>query len=321
MRPLIIAHRGAPSYLPEHTESSYRLAVRQGADLVEPDVVPTRDGVLIVRHEARLESTTNIAEHPQFAGRRRGDSLTEDAPGEHVGWFAEDFVWAEIQQLRATERIPDLRPASAAHSGAEPVLRLRELVTIIHDEARARGRYCGLVIELKHDARTLAFGFDHVDLLARELEGLWHLDVLRDLRIESFEAAALDRLRERGSTAKHVVLVAAAEEVGPGEEGPARLTAEGLDDAAERFDGISVRTSLLSRELVEAAKARGLEVLTYTLRAEDEFLPAEYAGRPEAYWEVLLDTGVDGVFADAPDRLVELRDRRQSAVVLRAATR
>lgn len=319
MRSLVIAHRGAPSYLPEHTEGSYRLAVRQGADLVEPDVVPTRDGVLIVRHEARLESTTTVAQHSEFAGRRRGGALREDEPGADVGWFAEDFDWAEIQEFRAIERVPELRPDSDAHSGREPILRLRELVTIIHDEGRARGRRCGLVIELKHDARSLAMGFDFVELLELELDGRWHLDSLRDLRIESFEAPVLDRLRARGTSAKRILLVADADEALPCEEGPERLTAAGLDDAAARFDGISVRTSLLGIDdapatepgsaLVRAAHDRGLEVLTYTLRTEDAFLPVAYRGRPYAYWQALLDTGIDGAFVDAPDQLVELLSR------------
>lgn len=312
MRPLIIGHRGAPSYRPEHTESSYRLAVRQGADLVEPDVVPTRDGVLLVRHEARLESTTDIADRPEFAGRRRGGTLREDEPGANVGWFAEDFDWAELRQLRAVERIPELRPESARYAGREPLLRLRELVTIINDESRARRRHCGLVIELKHDARSLAAGHDFVELLQRELEGLWHLESLRDLRIESFEAPVLDRLRESGSTAKHVLLVADSAEALPGEEGPARLTPAGLDDAAARFDGVSVRTSLLSSRVVAEAHDRGLEVLTFTLRHEDEFLPAEFVGRPEAYWQALTATGVDGVFADAPDRVLSLLEAEAS---------
>ncbi|MDJ1370006.1 glycerophosphodiester phosphodiesterase family protein [Gulosibacter molinativorax] len=316
MRPLIIAHRGAPGYLPEHTESSYRLAIRQGADFVEPDVVPSRDGVLIIRHERRLDDTTDIASQPEFADRRRDfDELHGEA-----GWFAEDFDWAELQQLHGVERVPEIRPASAAHSGEERILRLRELIEIVESEAQARGRHCGLVIELKHDAHCLAKGFDFVELLARELDGLWDLDPLSDLRIESFEAPVLDRLRDAGSAAKLIVLVGAAGETLPTEEDPRRLTPAGLEDAAARFDGISVRTSLLGqddpldaeacargRELVAAAHDHGLEVLTYTLRAEDVFLPAAYAGRPVAYWQALIDTGIDGAFADAPDQVATLR--------------
>lgn len=298
---LIIGHRGAPSHYPEHTAASYQRAIEDGADLVEPDVVPSRDGVLIVRHETHLDESTDIATHPEFSARRRpaGERL--------AGWHSDDFDWCELRQLRAVERLPKLRPSSHSRSGTEPVLRLRELVSLVDASSRKRGRHCGMVIELKSDAVMLAAGFDYVELLARELEGLWDAPALAGVRFESFELPVLERmrtaswfvrLRDRG--AKRIALVESGDLVRPGEEGPARCTDAGLDEAAILVDGVSVRTTLLDADLVSRARARGLEVLTYTLRSENEFLPTEYLGRPADYWRHLAATGVDAVFADDP---------------------
>ena len=299
--PWLIGHRGAPAYLPEHTAASYALAISQGADAVEPDLVPTADGVLLIRHEPLLDDTTDVAAHPEFAALRR--EATRDAA---AGWYAEDFTWAQLQTLRAVERLPELRPASHAHSGEQGMLRLRDLVRLVDEAAAARGRDCGLVIELKWDAWMLERGFRYEELLERELAPVRDARCLRRARIESFEVSALDRLC--GSPlveeldAQLIVLVEDEPWLRPGsgEEGPERCTDEGLDDAAYHYDGISVRTTLLDRDLVDRAHARGLEVLTYTLRGEAEFVPPEFAGRPADYWRALAATGVDGVFADDP---------------------
>ena len=299
--PWLIGHRGAPAYLPEHTAASYALAISQGADAVEPDLVPSADGVLVVRHEPLLDDTTDVAEHPEFAALRR--EATRDAA---AGWYAEDFTWAQLQTLRAVERLPELRPASAAHSGEQGLLRLRDLVLLIDEAATARGRDCTLVLELKWDAWMRARGFRFEELLVRELEPVRSARCLQGARIESFEVSALDRLcgsaLVRELDARLVVLVEDEPWLRPGsgEEGPERCTDEGLDDSAYRYDGISVRTTLLDADLVDRAHERGLEVFTYTLRAEAPFVPPEFAGRPFDYWRALAATGVDGVFADDP---------------------
>ncbi|MGO2110429.1 MAG: glycerophosphodiester phosphodiesterase family protein, partial [Pseudoclavibacter sp.] len=177
--PALIGHRGAPAYLPEHTAASYRLAIAQGADFVEPDLVPTRDGVLAIRHEPLLDHTTDVSAFAEFARRRRSVDVGEFRA---EGLFTLDFDWAELQELRAVEPLPDLREASAAHDGEWSILRLRDLVELVADTREtapdaagaltapdARGasgasgpsnapgigigggaRACGLVIELKH---------------------------------------------------------------------------------------------------------------------------------------------------------------------------
>jgi glycerophosphoryl diester phosphodiesterase len=145
--PLLIGHRGAPGYRPEHTASSYRLAFAMGVDAVEPDVVATADGVLVIRHENEISGTTDVAEHPEFAERRTtkridGESLT--------GWFTEDFTWAELATLRCRERIPALRPGSAEYDGTEPILRLGDLLRLVEEASVEHGRDIGVVLEIKH---------------------------------------------------------------------------------------------------------------------------------------------------------------------------
>ena len=301
--PRIIGHRGAPALAPEHTRASYRLAFAGGADLVEPDVVPTRDGALAVLHGPLLDETTDVAARPEFADRYSRKRFGRIAAS---GWFAEDFDWDELRELRAVERWPEARPASAALDGAEGPLRLRELVELVAEEAPGTG----LVIELKHDARALLLGHDFVDLLERELDGLWDSPALEGVAWESFETAALHRLRERGIPGKRIALVGETLETMDGEEGPERLTAEGLDDLAEWGHGVSVRTGLLvpypgeraiarGRSLVTAAHERGLEVMTFTLRGEPRFVPEAWTDAV-AHWRALAATGVDAVFADDP---------------------
>jgi glycerophosphoryl diester phosphodiesterase len=312
---LLIGHRGAPGYRPEHTRSSYALAFAQGADAVEPDVVVSRDGVLVVRHENEISGTTDVADHPEFADRR----TTRIVDGEELaGWFVEDFDWAELVTLRARERLPGLRPASAAHDGEEPILRLRDVLDLVRAAALENGRPLGVVLEIKHATYFSAIGWDVADLVERELrsEG-WAAGDL-PLWIESFEASALDRLRERGIPASYVYLMEASgapyDLVARGEVAPYAdaMTPAGLDALAGRVDGISVDKSVLLRphpRVVADAHARGLQVFTWTCRPENAFLAHRFRrlGGPAAYgdyrreWAVIRDLGVDAVFVDHPD--------------------
>lgn len=306
-RPRIIGHRGAPALRPEHSAAGYRLAMAAEADFVEPDVVPSRDGVLVVRHEPVLDDTTDIASRPEFAARRG----TAELDGARVeGWFANDLDWSEIRTLRTRERLPDLRPGSAAHDDEEHVLRLTDLVDLLRE---ADGR-TGLVIELKHPTEAAALGLDLVDALERELDGRWDTPALRGVVFESFGWDVLRRLRERGLPGRLVALVDGADGGGDaGAEGDARDLAL-VDGLASWADGVSVDHGRLGldggevegsrgRRLVAAAHERGLEVYTYTLRTEDQFLPDAYRGRPEAHWRAVAATGLDAVFADDPGRV------------------
>ncbi|KAA9157137.1 glycerophosphodiester phosphodiesterase, partial [Microbacterium lushaniae] len=165
--PLVIGHRGAPGYRPEHSRSSYDLALAMGVDAVEPDIVVSRDGVLVVRHENEIGSTTDVAEHPEFADRRTSKTID----GERLtGWFTEDFTWDELATLRCRERLPKIRPASASFDGTQPVLRLRDVLDLVRAGSLEQGREIGVVLEIKHATYFEALGFDVVDLIAAELD-------------------------------------------------------------------------------------------------------------------------------------------------------
>lgn len=292
--PIVIAHRGASGYRPEHTRSAYELAIALGADAVEPDLVASRDGVLVVRHENEISGTTDVAQHPEFEGRR----TTKVVDGvESTGWFTEDFTWAELRTLRARERLPLDRPANVEFDDLEPMLRFEELLDLVPPQVT-------VVAEIKHDAYFLALGIDLVTLIAATgFEGV----------IESFELGALRRASDL--PVRRVFLL---EKTGAPADDPSRTYAQLLADLpalAHEVDGISPDKALLLRaggaDLVTRAHDAGLEVYTWTLRPEARFLsePHRAAGAWRDEFAEVLATGVDGVFADHPDLAIEVRDR------------
>lgn len=281
-RPLVLGHRGASGHRPELSVGALRLAAEQGADGIEIDVVPTRDGRLAVRHDAHLAATTDVV---AVLGR---DARTDE------------IDWADLARLRARERYPRLRPSSAEHDGREPVLELPEVVRLAEELDTL------LVVEIK-DARAFAArGLDPVPLVERDLAGA-------DCRIvlESFEPAPLDALAGLGHPLFLLIDDAPA---APG-DGPA--ADPGIDAVAlARFGGVSIGTRLVSPQRVAALHAAGLDVWTWTLRPENAFLPPEHRigsddaafGDWRGHWSAILDAGVDAVFADHPDLAVALRD-------------
>jgi glycerophosphoryl diester phosphodiesterase len=328
-RPLVIAHRGASGYRPEHTRSAYELAFALGADAVEPDIVASRDGVLVLRHENEISGTTDVAQHPEFADRR----TTKVIDGvELTGWFTEDFTWAELSTLRATERIPAVRQASSSFDGTEGILRLGDLLEIIDAAAARTGRPLVLVAEIKHATHFASIGLPLDELFA---DAVRHWATPENLIVECFEQDVLMRIRARGIPGRLVFLAEA--KGAPADLVAARgstartyaqhLAPAGLATLAGEVDGVSVSRKLLLRldlaknavgvtDLVDRAHAAGLLVFCWTLRAENKFLARNNRVRGESRdfgdwrreFELILSSGVDGVFADQPDLAVAVRD-------------
>ena len=325
-RPIVIAHRGASGYLPEHSRAAYELAIKQGAFAIEPDVVVSQDGVLVVRHHVELSGSTDVRSRVEFADRYT--SKVVDGQVE-TGWFVEDFTWDELSTLNCVEPHPHIRPDSATHSGEEPLLRLEDVLKIA---GRASGKPT-VVIELKNPSYFAALGHKVDELLGKVIaDAGWKRNDAR-LVVESFEKSVLIRLRTSGIGSQHVYLCeqdgSAYDEVlrlGGGLNYRDELSSSGMINVAKEVTGISVEVAiLLNRDgsgpaLVQRAHDLGLTVFAWTLRAENKFLPRDYAqgfdpknwGRWQDYFGLILDTGVDGIFADQPDIALQLIAERES---------
>lgn len=320
VRPLIIAHRGASGERPEHTLMAYRLAIAEGADFIEPDLVMTKDGVLVVRHENEIGGTTDVASHPEFAARR----TTKTVDGRAVtGWFTEDFTLAEFKTLRARERLPQLRTASAAFDGREAVPTYQEVVDLAKAETARLGRVIGTYPEMKHPAFLASVGLDIATTLLAALRanGLDAKDA--PVFVQCFEPAALKAFRPR-SKARLVQLIQ------PDEAGRAMATAAGLRTIASYADGVGPEKTMVVPEgdaglgaatpLVGDAHAAGLVVHPWTVRAENQFLPKPLRvgtapgdhGQVDAVFDALYATGIDGLFSDFPALNVAARARRMA---------
>ncbi|MGZ4496200.1 MAG: glycerophosphodiester phosphodiesterase [Nocardioides sp.] len=325
--PVVIAHRGASGYRPEHTLGAYRLAVALGADYLEPDLVSTRDGVLVARHENNIAGTTDVADHPEYAERR----TTRTVDGREVtGWFTEDFTLAELRTLRAVERLPDVRPRNARYNGHYAVPTFDEVLALAASESRRTGRRIGVYPETKHPTHFADLGLALEEPLLAAL-GRHGLDRPGSrVFLQSFETGNLRRLREL----THLPLVQLVDSQGAPRDraaaGPtyaAMATPAGLREVASYVDAVGVHKDLVlprvpgsdalggPTSLVQYAHDAGLAVHVWTLRAENRFLPADLrsgddpAARGAAAEEVrrFLDAGVDGVFSDHADTAVAAR--------------
>jgi len=307
---LIIAHRGASGERPEHSRPAYDLAIAGGADFIEPDLVMTRDGVLIVRHENEIGETTDVADRPAFASRR----TTKTLDGSPVfGWFTEDFTLEELKTLRVRERLPDLRPANAAWDGLHPILTFDEVLALTAGATRETGRSIGVAPELKHPSYFAASNLpmEEVFVAALEANGLTAADA--PILIQCFEVATLRRLRRR-IDAPLMQLIAA--EGGPTDRPDTSYagmaTPDGLRAIAEYADWIGVDVALIEpvpgrpTRLIADAHAAGLKVAGWTFRAENAFLsPQERLGDdPAAHGRLTErlarfdDYGLDAAFID-----------------------
>jgi glycerophosphoryl diester phosphodiesterase len=307
--PLIIAHRGASGYRPEHTLASYELAARLGAEFIEPDLVSTRDGVLVARHEPEIGGTTDVAEHPEFADRRR----TSRIDGTDVtGWFAHDFTLAELRTLRARERIPDVRPRNTRFDGCFAVPTFEDILGLAGRLTAELGRPIGVYPETKHPSYHAALGLPLEPPLVAALRRAGLTAPNSPVFVQSFEVTNLQELRDELG----VPLVQLIEARGCPADGTARyaelLTPIGLKDVARYASAIGPDKTLVTRDLVESAHAAGLDVHPWTFRAEARFRPCDV---PDLVTELTgyFALGVDGVFTDNTDAAVFARAQFHTA--------
>ncbi|MFD7391282.1 glycerophosphodiester phosphodiesterase [Streptomyces sp. NPDC059852] len=323
-KPTIIGHRGASGYRPEHTLGSYQLALDLGADIVEAgDLVPTRDGHLVCRHEPEIGGTTDVASHPEFAGRRKTKSL-DGVPT--TGWFTEDFTLAELKTLRATERVPANRPHNTLYDGRWEIPTFEEVLAWQDEQTRRRGRQVWIYPELKHPTYFREQGLGLEERVAKVLRR--HGKDRKDspVILQSFEPTSIQRMDKLVGNPLVVLLSGAStrpwdfERTGDPRTVADLITPAGLREIASYAQGIGPTLDLVIPKdaagrlttpttLVRDAHEAGLLLHPYTMRNENPFLPAEFrkGTDPDAYgdvfgaYRVYFATGIDGVFTDNPD--------------------
>ena len=322
--PQVIAHRGASGERPEHTASAYRLAVEQGADFIEPDLVMTRDGQFVIRHENEIGGTTDVADRPEFAARRTTKIIDGN---ETTGWFTEDFTLAELKTLRARERLPLLRPGNTAWDGQEPILTFDEVIAIAREATARTGRVIGLAPELKHPSYFAGIGLPMEDAFMDLLDQHDLSGADAPILIQCFEVGPLQRLAAHiDAPLLQLMSVAGGPADRPDLTYAAMSTPQGLRDVSVYAHAIGVESgmilprddmarSLPPTSLVADAHAAGRKVMVWTFRAENAFLPLERRhgevpadpGDLNGYLKTFYALGVDAVFSDFPGSAVVAR--------------
>ena len=325
-KPPVVAHRGASALLPEHTLAAYARAIDDGADYIEPDLVATRDGVLVARHENEIGGTTDVAQRPEFASRKRRQVIDGETS---EGWFTEDFTLAELKTLRARERLPELRDTS--HDGRYEIATLEDVIAFASEQAERRGRTIGLIPEIKHPSHFQRIGLPMEERLLETLAAHAYTRTA-PVVIQSFEQANLRTLRDRlGPSHGNIRLL---QLLGPPDAQPGDalaagkptryadlMTPAGLEDIAGYAEIIGPWTRLLmpvaedgtlgnATPLMADARAAGLQVWPYTFRPENHFLPRtlregdDPRTRSEAgslaEIRAYLALGIGGFFTDDP---------------------
>jgi glycerophosphoryl diester phosphodiesterase len=337
-RPFVIAHRGASGYVPEHTLAGYFIAIQQGADYVEPDLVISKDGALLARHENEIGGTTDVASHPEFAARK----ATKSIDGESVtGWFTEDFTLAELKTLRARERLPELRRGNTTYDGAFSIPTFDEVLELVAAadaqraaDARARGLppppRIGIYPETKHPSYFAQLGLHFDDRMLEALTRHGYSKRSDPICLQSFEVANLKALRKRTDLPLVQLVSPTGQPFDFTLAGDKRTYLDlmgdaGLKEIAGYADAIGPHKWMVVQfgpggatptGLGRRARAAGLGIHVWTLRAENEFLPdklrssADVAAQGDMQAEVraLLDAGITGFFSDFPDLAVRARD-------------
>jgi glycerophosphoryl diester phosphodiesterase len=315
----VFGHRGASGYRPEHTLASYGLAARMGADYIEPDLVSTKDHVLVCRHEPEIGGTTDVASRPEFAGRKKTVLLDGVAT---TGWFTHDFTLAELKTLRAVERLPAVRQRNTLYNGLFQVPTFQEVLDLRAKLSKELGRDLGVIPETKHPTYFRNLGLELETPLVQTLDrnGLNR----RGARvwIQSFEAANLRVLNDKYRVQVNLVFLTSAtgSPFNDSRTYAQYLTPVGLKELSKYVDGIGPdKSQVIPRNadntlgtattLVHDAHAANVKVIPYTFRAENQFLPADYqvGTDPNAYGRAIdeqityLKAGIDGLFTDQTD--------------------
>ncbi|KAI5635380.1 glycerophosphoryl diester phosphodiesterase family domain-containing protein [Phthorimaea operculella] len=329
--PLIIAHRGASGYVPEHTLGSYALAITMGADYVEPDLVMTKDGHLVARHDNELGLTTDVKHRPEFAHRRRTQKIDGK---EMTGWFSEDFTLDELKTLKAVERIPDIRPGNARMNGAFQIPTFQEIIDLVKNMQVSQQRAIGVYPEIKHSTHFKQLNLPMETLVVDTLHRNGYLDWRSPVYIQSFEVNNLKELRNM-TDLRLLQLFESDKTTQPYDQKligskltyADMATPEGLIEVAKYAAAVGPdKGYIIPRDkddklgapttFVRDAHAAGLKVHPYTFRAENTFLPAEFrsadrseSARGDLAGEVkaFMDAGIDGLFSDQADIPLRVR--------------
>lgn len=317
-KPILIAHRGASGERPEHTLAAYTLAIEQGADFIEPDLVLTNDGILVARHENEISTTTDVASHPEFAARKTSKTIDGQVM---TGWFTEDFTLAELRTLRARERLPQLRPANTAFDGEYMIPTFDEIIALAKTRSKATGRTIGIYPETKHPSYFAAIGLSHEKPLLAALKKAGYTKASDPVFIQSFEVGNLIALS--GKTKVRLIQLVDAQggpADKPSESYTHMMTPTGLRAIARYAAGIGpAKNMLIARTpdgalgqptgLIAAAHAARLKLHPWTFRAENYFLPTNLRSNADpgtrgdlaAEIKAFVAAGVDGLFCDFPE--------------------
>ncbi|MFW1633682.1 glycerophosphodiester phosphodiesterase [Acinetobacter oleivorans] len=328
---LVIGHRGASALRPEHTLASYQKAIDDGADFIEPDLVSTKDGVLVTRHENEIGGTTNVSTLTQFADRK----TTKNIDGKDLtGWFTEDFTLSELQQLKARERIPEFRPANTAYNDLYPVPTLEQVIELAEANYKKTGKIIGLYIETKHPTYFKNHNLAMEDTLIKTLAKYEYTRDIAPVYLQSFEVQNLKDLKREldlHKTLKHAQIIQLYDaktsqpadfvESGETKTYADLATAQGLKDVAKYANGVGPSKgyilnfndngSVQTTSFISDAHAAGLKVHPYTFRPENNFLPTPLKCSQDKpaercptgalkEFEAYFKAGVDGVFTDDP---------------------
>lgn len=328
---LVIGHRGASALRPEHTLASYQKAIDDGADFIEPDLVSTKDGVLVTRHENEIGGTTNVSTLSQFADRK----ITKNIDGKDLtGWFTEDFTLSELQQIKARERIPEFRPANTAYNDLYPVPTLEQVIELAEANYKKTGKIIGLYIETKHPTYFKNHNLAMEDALLKTLAKYKYTRDIAPVYLQSFEVSNLKYLKDQldlHKTIKHAQIIQLYDaktsqpadfvEAGETKTYADLATSQGLKDVAKYANGVGPSKgyilnfndngSVQTTSFISDAHTVGLKVHPYTFRPENNFLPTSLKCSQDKpaercpsgalkEFEAYFKAGVDGVFTDDP---------------------